>query len=148
MEDMQETLVALFTEVAILEQLVRVREERHALHNLSMGEFGLLNYFMLNHPAAESIASMAFVFQEDEDHTRAKVDALAARGLITVAPAPNPSDAMVMITDKGRDARNEVIEKMAPVIKMAVAEIPAHDIVATLKTLREIRLTLDNLPDR
>lgn len=145
---MQETLVALFTEIAILEQLVRVREERHALHNLSMGEFGLLNYFMLNNPRPESIAGMAFVFQEEEDHTRAKVDSLAARGLVSVTPATDPRNAMVMITDKGRDARNEVIDKMAPVIKMAVSEIPPQEIVATLKTLREIRLTLDNLPDR
>jgi DNA-binding MarR family transcriptional regulator len=118
------------------------------LHALSMGEFGLLNYFMLNHPFPESVAGMAFVFQEEEDHTRAKVDGLAARGLVTVTEADDPRSAMVMITDKGREARNEVIEKMAPVIKMAVAEIPRQDIELTLKTLRDIRLTLDNLPDR
>jgi DNA-binding MarR family transcriptional regulator len=148
MDDMQDTLVALFTEVAILEQLVRVREERHALHSLSMGEFGLLNYFMLNHPSPDSIAGIAFVFQEEEGHTLAKVDALAAGGFVTVAQSVNRHDAMVMITDKGRQARNEVIDKMAPTIKMAVAEIPKTDIEAALKTLRDIRLTLDNLPDR
>jgi hypothetical protein len=31
---------------------------------------------------------------------------------------------------------------------LAVAEIPREDLETTFKTLRNIRLTLDNLPDR
>lgn len=149
MEDMQETLLGLFTEVAILEHLVRVREERAAGDDLSTGDFGVLNYFVLNHPTPDSIASIAWSFQEAEPYTRAKIEGLALRGLVTITPETSDNhEAMVMITDLGREEHNRILEKVAPEIQMAVAEIPREALETTFKTLREIRLTLDNLPDR
>jgi hypothetical protein len=53
-----------------------------------------------------------------------------------------------MITDLGREMHGQVVAKIAPTIEMAVAEIPREALETTFKTLREIRLTLDNLPDR
>ena len=149
MEDLQETLLGLFTEIAVLEHLVRAREERHAEDDLTMGDFGVLNYFMVNHPDPDSVAGIAWCFQEEEAYTRAKIEGLASRDLITLSP--NVADntlAMVKITDIGREAHAQIVARVAPDIMMAVAEISREDIETTFKTLRNIRLTLDNLPDR
>jgi DNA-binding MarR family transcriptional regulator len=149
MDDMQETLLGLFTEVAILEHLVRVREERIAGDDLPTGDFGVLNYFVINHPSPDSIAGIAWSFQEAEGYTRAKVEGLALRDLVTITPnTPDNSAAMVMITDLGREAHNRIVEQVAPEIRLAVAEIPREALETTFRTLRDIRLTLDNLPDR
>jgi DNA-binding MarR family transcriptional regulator len=149
MEDMQETLLGLFTEVAILEHLVRTREERVAADDLSTGDFGVLNYFILNHPSPDSVAGIAWCFQEAEAYTRAKIEGLALRDLVTLSPdTSDNNEAMVMITDLGREAHSQIVAKIAPDIEMAVADIPREALETTFKTLREIRLTLDNLPDR
>lgn len=149
MEDLQDTLLGLFTEIAVLEHLVRVREERHAEDDLTMGDFGVLNYFMVNHPDPDSVAGIAWCFQEEEAYTRAKIEGLALRDLVTISPddADNGA-AMVAITDIGREAHAQIVARVAPDIEMAVAEIPREDLETTFKTLRNIRLTLDNLPDR
>lgn len=148
MEDIQDTLLGLFTEIAILEHLVRSREENFAADDLSTGDFGVLNYFILNHPSPDSIAGIAWCFQEAEAYTRAKVEGLALRDLVTLSPESSNDDAMVMITDLGRETHSQIVAKIAPAIEMAVAEIPREALEMTFKTLREIRLTLDNLPDR
>ena len=149
MEDLQDTLLGLFTEIAVLEHLVRVREERHAEDDLTMGDFGVLNYFMVNHPDPDSVAGIAWCFQEEEAYTRAKIEGLALRDLVTISPddADNGA-AMVAITDIGREAHAQIVARVAPDIEMAVAEIPREDLEIAFKTLRNIRLTLDNLPDR
>ena len=149
MEDMQGTLLGLFTEVAIIEHLVRVREDRLASGEMTTGQFGVLNYFILNHPTPDSISGIAWCFQEDEEYTRGKILALAELGLVSVTPTNGSNfEAMVMITDFGRAKHAHVVNKMGPDIEAVVAEIAAEDIQTTFKTLREIRLTLDNLPDR
>jgi DNA-binding MarR family transcriptional regulator len=149
MDSTTETLLGLFTEVAILEHLVRMREEHHAGHNLSTGDFGLLNYFVLNHPYPDSVAGIAWCFQEDEAYTRGKIDSLAAQGLLTLAPdVSDNTKALAMISEAGRESHTRVVTQMAPVIRSAVAEILPENLEITFRTLREIRLTLDNLPDR
>jgi DNA-binding MarR family transcriptional regulator len=149
MEDLQETLLGLFTEVAVLEHLVRTREEKHAEDDLTMGDFGVLNYFMVNHPDPDSVAGIAWCFQEDEAYTRAKIEGLASRDLVTLSPdVVDNGIAMVEITDIGREAHAQIVARVAPDMMMAVAEIPREDLETTFKTLRNIRLTLDNLPDR
>jgi hypothetical protein len=148
MEDMQQTMLGLFTEVSILEHLVRMREDRFATDDLQTGDFGVLNYFVLNRQTADSIAGIAWCFQEEEDYTRSKVEKLARRGLVSLTPESDNLAAMVMISDAGRAAHGQILARIAPEIKMAVAEIPFDALKLTFKTLREIRLTLDNLPDR
>lgn len=149
MDDMKETLLSLFTEIAILAQLVRVREERYATGDLTTGQFGVLNYFVLNHPYPDSISGMAWCFQEEEDYTRGKVESLADRDFVTITSVAGSNDqAMVMITEAGRDMHSTVVANIAPDIGVAVAEIAHADLDTTLRTLRNIRLTLDNLPDR
>ncbi len=149
MDDIQDTLLGLFTEVAVLEHLVRTREEKHAEDDLTLGDFGVLNYFVVNHPDPDSVAGIAWCFQEEEAYTRAKIEGLASRDLVTLTPdVADNTLAMVAITDIGRETHAEIVARVAPDMMMAVAEIPREDLETTFRTLRDIRLTLDNLPDR
>lgn len=149
MEDMRDVLLGLFTETAILEHLMRSRGEGSLSDGLTPGYFGVLNYFVINHPDPDRVSSIAWCFQEEEDYTLSKVTALAELGLVKAEPVDGSnSDPLVSLTQAGREAHAESLNRMAPDIESAVSEISEDDLRTTFRTLREIRLTLDNLPDR
>ncbi len=149
MTEMEDTLLGLFTEVAIIEHLARTRIERTSDNPASAGEFGILNYFNRTHPDPDTIGGSAWAFQEDEARTIDKIASLEAKGYVIVTPPQSrESDAVVFVTEAGREAQEEKIQSMAPEFEQLVAEIPSADLITTVRTLREIRLTLDHLPDR
>ena len=149
MDEMRDVLLGLFTEAAILEHLMRSRGEGSLPDGLQSGHFGLLNYFIVNHPDPDRISSIAWCFQEDENYTRSKIMVLAERGMLHMdAVQGSNSDAVVSLTEAGRQAHQESLDAMSPNIQLAVSEIPEEDLRTTFRTLRDIRLTLDNLPDR
>jgi DNA-binding MarR family transcriptional regulator len=154
MTDLRETLLSLFTEVAIIEHLARTRIERKVkegemLDGMNARHFGILNYFIRNHHGPDSVAGIAWAFQEDESYTAGKVSELEAMGYVSVVPDGSTAPtAMVSVTDVGRDAQAKRLEEMAPEFVPLVAEISPDDLDTTARVLREIRLTLDNLPDR
>lgn len=149
MTEMEETLLGLFTEIAIIEHLTRTRLERTSDDPAGAGQFGILNYFLRNHRGPDTIGGIAWSFQEDESHTADKVSALEAKGYVMVDPAGSrDATAKVFITDAGQTAQEEKVQSIAPEFEPFVAEIPFADLETTVRTLREIRLTMDNLPDR
>lgn len=144
-EETKHLLLDFFTEIAILEHLVRLRFEPNLSINLSAAEFGVLNYFCRLKKTEETLSGLAWCFQVDVAHQRISVDALAARGLVTLDTAENPC---IRITAAGRTLHGEAVEDMAPEIVPIMAEIPLDDLRTTTATLKEIRRTFDNLPDR
>lgn len=154
MPDLRDTLLNLFTDVAIIEHLTRTRIERkvregHLPEGPGAQQFGVLNYFVRNHHGPDTIAGIAWAFQEEEDHTAAKIAEMARIGLVEVDPPGNLGpDTMVSITQAGRDAQQKRVDDMAPEFIPLVSEISRDDLDTAARVLREIRLTLDNLPDR
>lgn len=149
MADLQETLGGLFTEIAILEHLTRTRVERNYMAgDLQPWHFGILNYFIRNHPGPDSIAGIAWAFQDDETVVGERVADLEARGWVSVSPGARPGDAMVEVTDAGREKHRDQLDEIAPDFVQLVAEIPLDRLENAHEVLREIRLTMDNLPDR
>jgi len=138
-------LVDLFTEIAVLEHLLRFRFEPAIDDDLSAADFGVINYFCRLKKSEERVASLAWSFQVDVAAMRATVAGLAARGLVTIDDADNPC---VRITDAGRETHIRQIDTMAPDILAVMAEISLDDARVTTATLKEIRRTFDNLPDR
>jgi hypothetical protein len=149
MDDFRETLVGLFTEIAIIEHLLRTRMEKGYPEGLGAAHFGILNYFARNHRGPDSIDGIAWSFQEEVEYTTTKVATLESFGYVQVTP-PGGRDgaAMVELTEAGKLARNEALDRMAPDIIDLVAEIDPDQIAIAQKVLEEIRLTMDNLPDR
>jgi hypothetical protein len=153
MDDMRETLVGLFTEVAIVEHLLRTRMEKRrqeAMHEDGMppAHFGILNYFIRNHDGPDTVAGIAWAFQDPEPLVQDRVDELAARGFLAITPAIGNGLPMVSVTAEGIAAHEAALDVVGPEIIELVSEIPPDDLERTFRTLREIRLTLDNLPDR
>jgi hypothetical protein len=154
MPDLRENLLSLFTEVAIIEHLARTRIERKVSEGAlpagpNAAHFGVLNYFVRNHHGPDTIAGIAWAFQEEEDYTTTKIAEMARLEYVTVDPPGNfAPDARVSITQAGRDAQKKRVEDMSPEFVQLVAEISEDDLETTARVLREIRLTLDNLPDR
>lgn len=148
MVDMQDTLLGLFTEVAIVEHLSRTRFQNGFTGKLEAGHFGILNYFLRTNRPPDSVSGIAFAFQVDEDVISDRVEYLCKLGYVSVTSALKRGDAVVVVTQDGRAARDEQISRMRPQILEIVSEIPVEDLKITVQTLREIRLVLDNLPDR
>ena len=133
----------LFTEIAILEHLVRNREQE--LNGLTAAQFGILNYFCrLDHREAR-ISLLAWSFQESETRIWELVDSLRANGFVV---ATNEIDACISISPAGRDKHRESVQMMGPEFLPIVQDIPRDDLEATVRTLIELRRTFDNLPDR
>ena len=133
----------LFTEISILEHLVRNREQE--VNALTAAQFGILNYFCrLGHREAR-VSLLAWSFQESETRIVELVDSLRANDLVS-ASADN--DACIRVTDAGRAKHAETIAMMAPDFLPIVQDIPRADLEATVRTLMELRRTFDNLPDR
>ncbi len=138
-------LVNLFTEIAILEHLIRLRFEPKGMDALKTAQFGVLNHFCRLGKHEERLSSLAWCFQVEVDHMHATVDSLVARALLTWDGAADPC---VRPTDAGRAAHADMIEDMAPEVAQIVGEIPVEDLRVTARTLVELRRTMDNLPDR
>ncbi len=148
-EDFRETLVGLFTEIAIIEHLMRTRMERLYPDGLESAHFGILNHLLRNSRTPERIDSIAWSFQEELDYTASKIATLESFGFITTTPPGTcKGDTVVALTDAGEEARNAALDRMAPDVVELISEIDPDQIRVAHKVLEEIRLTLDNLPDR
>jgi hypothetical protein len=152
-DEFRETLVGLFTEIAIVEHLARTRLENTRRANgiaeaMPAAHFGILNYFIRNHDGPDTVAGIAWAFQDPEELVRQRVDTLVGLGYLSVIPAVANGQPLIGVTDEGRAAHDDALDVVGPEIMELVAEIPREDLDRTFRTLREIRLTLDNLPDR
>ncbi len=149
MKDLGETLTGLFTEIAILEHLTRLRVEKHYEDGQYPWHFGILNYFIRNHFGPDTIAGIAWAFQDPEDVVATRVSDLEARGWLAVdPPRSTDSDAQVSVTEAGRQHHRDQLDEIAPDFLELVSEIPPERLEEAHDVLREIRLTMDNLPDR
>ena len=148
MDDYRETLVGLFTEVAIIEHLLRTRMEKSQSEGLIAPHFGILNYFVRNHDGPDTVSGIAWSFQDPEDVVRERVEQMAEMGYLHVMPTLGNAEPLVSVTAEGRAALEESLNRIEPEILELVSEISPDDLARTFQTLRDIRLTLDNLPDR
>jgi DNA-binding MarR family transcriptional regulator len=139
----RKVLTDLFTEIAILEHVVRNRFEPNLEGRYTAAEFGLLNYFGRMHRVENRLSHVALCFEVDIEEARVPLDALVKRGVLTTDGAPDPR---IAITAQGRDAHAELIGTLAPQVLEIVDGIDFDHLRITAETLREIRRTADNLP--
>ncbi len=135
----------LFTEIAILEHLIRKWLEPLHLGELNSAEFGVLNFFCRLNKNEERLSGLAWCFQVKIAEISAPVEAMIARGFLAKS---NANDPMITVTAAGKAFHAEMVEDLAPVIAPVVAEIASDDLRTAARTLMEIRRTIDNLPER
>ena len=143
--EQRRVLLDLFTEIAILEHLIRNWLGQHQKDVLAAAEFGAINYFCrLNKPEAR-VSTMAFSFEVPVEAMRATVDTLAGRGLLTVDAGDDP---LVRVTEAGRAEHERAVLAVVPVVQEVVSLLDPEHVRITAATLQELRRTIDNLPDR
>ena len=141
--DLKQLTLDLFTEIAVLEHLVRNREQE--VNDLTAAQFGILNYFGRTGRGEARMSIIAWSFQESDARVRELVDSLRANGLLQVS---DEADPRVQMTARGRAKHAETVVILAPEFLPIVQDIPLEDLRITVRTLTELRRTFDNLPDR
>lgn len=146
MADREKLLLDLFTEIAVVEHLVRNHMARIETGGLTAGQFGALNYFIRNNRAQERKSVLAWLFQVSVPEMDAHLTVLEQRGLI--GRIGEGEDQIIGITAAGRSAHAESISAMAPDIELLMAEFENDDLAKTVEVLQEVRRIFDNLPER
>lgn len=138
-------LLSLFTDVAILEHLVRERVAPYSA-GLTSAQFGIINHFMRFRKESEKLSNLAFSFQVDLARSEEVVGELQAMKLVETDWVDG--HRCVFITEAGRVKHAEALREMTPEVREIMAEFSVEDLRTTARTLAEIRRTFDNLPDR
>ena len=145
-ENTKQLYLDLFTEIAIIEHLVRQRFEPAHLADLAAADFGVLNHFVRLRKTSEKLKTLAWCFQVEMSAMRATVANLAARRLVELDWVDGSE--CIFMTDSGHAKHADAIADMAPDVVEIMSEFSTNDLQMTAATLKEIRRTLDNLPDR
>ncbi len=145
----EKTILHLFTEIAIVEHLLRNRYDRATPAGMTTAQFGVLTHFIRNGRHEERLSLLAWAFQDSDEYMTEKVASLVQRGMLSTRPVEGEvGDMVVVITDAGRAAHEAALEEMAPEIIQLLEGIDMDDLKTSLSVIQEIRRTLDNLPDR
>lgn len=138
-------LLDMFTDIAILEHLTRERFNP-AARDLDARQFGVINYLVRQKKSSEKLSMLAWCFQVDVPSMTNTVEELAGRKLVEVDWVE--SERCVFLTPAGTARHEEFMETVAPDVTELLSEFDPHALRMTAETLKELRRTLDNLPDR
>jgi hypothetical protein len=141
----QTMLLDLFTEIAILEHLVRQRFNPIA-SELDAQQFGVLNYMVRQRRMSEKVDTLAWCFQVDVPPMMASCDALAARRYAEIDWVDG--ERHIFLTDAGRARHKAFLDEAATDVVEIVSDFDPEALKVTTETLKELRRTFDNLPDR
>lgn len=139
-------LLDLFTEIAILEHLVRERMPPITVSDMDARQFGVINYFVRQRKNTEKLSTLAWCFQVDEADMLASVDALASLRMVEIDWVDG--ERCIFLTPVGQARHDAFMESAAPEILDIMGEFDVDALRTTAETLKEIRRTFDNLPDR
>jgi DNA-binding MarR family transcriptional regulator len=142
----EKLLLDLFTEIAVVEHLVRNHIGEIQQTGLNAGQFGALNYFVRNNREHERKSVLAWLFQVTVDEMDVHLTALEQRGFI--GRIGDGDDQIIGITAAGKSAHADSVGAMAPEIEPLMAEFRDEDLEKTVDVLKEIRRVFDNLPER
>ena len=143
------TVLHLFTEIAMVEHLLRNRYDKATPAGMTTGQFGLLGHFIRNGKTRDRLSLLAWAFQDDDAYMAQKVKALADRDMISTMPVEgSDGDLWVEITDVGREAHARALDEIGPEVAQFIEGIEPAELQTALRVIRDIRRTLDNLPDR
>lgn len=145
----KKTVLHLLTEIAMVEHLLRNRYDKATPAGMSTGQFGVLTHFIRNEKSRERLSLLAWAFQDDDAYMAQKVASLVERDLLVTADVVGSNgDLWVEITEEGREAHARAVEEISPEVAQVIEGIDMGELETALRVIREIRRTLDNLPDR
>lgn len=145
----EKTVLHLFTEIAMVEHLLRNRYDKATPAGMTTGQFGVLTHFIRQGKSRERLSLLAWAFQDDDAYMAQKVQSLVDRDLLaTTSIEGSDGDLWVEITEDGRDAHAQALDEIGPEIAQFLEGIDMEDLKTAHRVIQDIRRTLDNLPDR
>ncbi len=138
-------VLELFTDIAILEHLIRERFNPLA-GELDARQFGVLNYLVRQKKVSEKLPTLAWCFQVEEADMAGSVSALERLKFVEVDWVNGVR--CVFLTEVGRSRHEAFIATSAPDVIEILSDFDPEQLRVTAETLRELRRTFDNLPDR
>jgi hypothetical protein len=139
----QETVLNLFTEIGKIEPLIQRRVNSTRPAGLDEIQFVILNHMIGVGPAGDTRAGVNWTLESLGHDIDGEVDQSIERGLIEVV-----SDDRLMATDLGRKTHESAVVALSPGFQQLLGGMEIEQLESARNTLREIRRTLDNLPDR
>lgn len=135
--------IALFSEIAMAEQLARGRLSKRLPKGMEVSHFTVLNH--LTHVGSERTpAQLARLFHVTKGAMTNTLGKLEASGYIHIRPDwDDARRKFVSISPSGQAARDEAALAIAPVFDEVVEALGADEIRAALPFLRELRQRLE-----
>jgi DNA-binding MarR family transcriptional regulator len=140
----QETAIALFSELFMADQLARGRISRVLPKGMELSHFSVLNHLAgLNDERTPAQLARAFhITRGAMSNTLARLE---TAGYIHIRPDwDDARQKFVAISPAGRSARDAAVAAIAPLIGDVVAALGADRVRAVLPVLREIRLRMED----
>lgn len=133
----------LFTEIGIIEQLVRNRLERSLPDDLKMSQFVVLNH-LVRLGGEWNPARLASAFQVTKGAMTNTLQRLEKRGLLRVVADPNDGRGkLVSITEAGRKMRAVCLECIGPLLTDLSKVLSEAEYSLALPILEKVRRYLD-----
>ena len=137
-------LIAFFTDITIIEQLVRTLMERRLPAGLSMAGFSVINHMVRTNQDTASPAALARALQVTRGAVTGVLHKLTSEGFVTLEPDPRDGRGKkVRVTPAGHAARLAALAGMAPLVARFEAEMDLEAIRRIHPAIREIREHLD-----
>ncbi len=144
MDAPQPDLTDFFTDIAIIDQLVRTLRERRLPPGLSTAGFGLINHMVRTGQETASPAALARALQVTRGAVTGVLHKLTAEGFVTLEPDPTDGRGKkVRITPAGMAAREAALASVAPLAARFEVEMDVEAIRRIHPVIREVRDYLD-----
>jgi DNA-binding MarR family transcriptional regulator len=143
-DDTNALAVTLFSEILTADQLLRNRLSRVLPKGMEISHFSVLNHlsFIGNERSPAQLASAFHVTRGAMTNTLAKLE---WAGYVHVRPDwDDARRKMVALSPAGRQARNQAISAITPMINEVVGHLGEGKVRSVLPILRELRLRLED----
>ncbi len=135
--------VALFSEILTADQLLRNRLSRVLPKGMEISHFSVLNH-LASVADERTPAQLADVFHVTRGAMTNTLTKLEWAGYVHIRPDwDDARRKMVAISPAGRQARDQAISAIAPVIDHVVGELGTDRVRAALPVLRDLRIRLE-----
>lgn len=143
-DDLPSLAASLFSEILVADQLVRNRLSRVLPKGMELSHFSVLNHLAFV-GGEKTPAQLADTFHVTRGAMTNTLNKLEWAGYIHVRPDwDDARRKMVALSPAGRQARNQALTEITPVITHVVEEMGTDKIRAAIPVLRELRLKLED----
>ncbi|SFU14042.1 MarR family winged helix-turn-helix transcriptional regulator [Sedimentitalea nanhaiensis] len=142
-EDTNALAVTLFSEILTADQLLRYRLSKVLPKGMEISHFSVLNHLAFVGDE-RSPAQLASTFHVTRGAMTNTLNKLEWAGYVHIRPDwDDARRKMVAISPAGRQARDQAIAALTPMINQVVGELGADKVRTVLPVLRELRARLE-----